>query len=118
MVAKMLAEFLRTEDGLAHTGFLMAAFGFVQYDREVPSAKGESLFDVSDHGYLGTIFGGPIVPSDYPHDTSAVVNLERSTPQRAKRIRDASGNADLFARVAAGILVQFGDADARRTSGQ
>src|SRR5580704_17169824 len=93
----------------------VAGLGLVQNDGEVSPAETESLFNMSGHGHLRSVFGRAIVPGHDPHEAGAIVNLERASPQRAKRIGDASGDADLLAGVAAGILIQFGDANAWRT---
>src|SRR5271154_5335477 len=96
----------------------MAAFGFVQDDGEAPPTEGESLLDVPAHSHVRAGLGDSIVPGHHPHPASAVIHLERAAPQCSEGIGDTPSNADLFARIATGILIQLGDVDTRRAAGK
>src|SRR5262249_26153916 len=97
---------------------LVPSFGFAQDDAEAAPAEAEALFDPAGHRRFAAVTGYAIVLAVDPHAPAAVVELKDAIPQRAKRVRDAACNGDIFPGKVAGIAVDVGNGGARWTAGK
>ena len=97
---------------------LVSALGFEQNECEVASAEGESLLDVPNHCDFSAAARNVEFLAEHPQGSGPVIDLKDAGSHRSKRISDPSGDRDFFAGESAGILVNLGDALARRTSCQ
>lgn len=96
----------------------MSPFCFSQDDCEITATKGEALLDASNDCKFGSAGGNAESFAEDPHRSGAVVNLKDTAAHRSKGIGYPSRDRDFFARKPAGILVDPGDALARRASCQ
>jgi hypothetical protein len=96
----------------------VSSLRLAQDDCEITAAKGESLLDASNDRNFGPAGGNAESFAKNPHRSGAIVDLKDTAAQSSKRIGDPSRDRDFFAREPARILVDPGDALARRTSRQ
>jgi hypothetical protein len=85
---------------------------------EITAAKGEPLLDASNDREFGPAGGNAESFAKDPHRSGSVVDLKDTAAHRSKRIGHPSRDRDFFTRKAAWILVDLGDALARRASRQ
>ena len=96
----------------------MSRLRLAQDDCEITAAKGEPLLDAPNHGKFGPAGGYAVSFAEDPHRSGSVVDLKHTASHRSKRIGHPARDRDFFARKPAWILVDPGDAFARRTSRQ
>jgi len=93
-------------------------FSLPQYRREVVATQAEALFHVAGNRDFRARPGNSASTGKHPHSAGAIVNLKRAAPSGSIRVGDPSSDSHFPSRISPGVLIQFGDAHMRRTTGQ